>query len=58
MYGVLARILTYNKRESWNEFFGFPALLSGDKEDKCQETEETLEKKEAKKPAFPDLYHQ
>lgn len=33
--------------------FAFPALLSWDQGDKCLETEETEEKKEAKKPGFP-----
>lgn len=34
-------------------FFAFPALLSGDQGDKCQETEEIEEKKEAQKAGFP-----
>lgn len=38
-------------------FFAFPALLSGDQGDKCQETEEIEEKKEAQKAGFLDLHH-
>lgn len=35
------------------DFFAFPALLSRDQGDKCQETEEIEEKKDAKKSGFP-----
>ena len=33
-------------------FFAFPALLSRDQRDKCQETEEIEEKKDTKRAGF------